>query len=970
MYRYEVLRGDVPLKLFFDVEWPVEGLGDKTESSNKLKLLMQCVQEYGNYHEMFKECIVLDSSRSGKKSYHIIYPNAVFRKIDWDLKHFVLGFVRWLIQDKDLKELTYMKKTKRGEQLRCIVDTAVYTKNRCFRLLGQSKAKDDRPCTKLAPYESDSIVIPEDTLVQSTELLECVHADYIDSLLTSRAPVDGDYKIYPSADKSTVCFRMHKKSGQDKWTSELVVSKKLRRLVVKEDEDILKNLDAEELKQADFTGWFLPVLASLTTAFKDADLIKWMGEEGKVNDKIQSRLSYARQKGSEGNTAVVTCETALAFLKKKHEQVLDMRPDCVLKKPKLQVIEPAESEGWKFVKTGEELKNQLNYRCNADKQSKFERKRTIFISGKMSVGKTKAVLYFAKERLTENAYQHVTYFGPRTALVEQVSKRVEDITLASTVKRRKVVTVRRYYTGMDDDTIEINGLGYREVVYNSNTFHGACINSAAKTPVSPDVVIIDEAVVNVGNMFICSTQSSRRSTKEDAMNEKAIHRDRDIIEAVIERIRNASVVIYIDAAFSQLLMKTLSLIWSTLSPFAIERYSGKERRALQLSLSKAKTKFPHTTFYTDKTCTHNFQVAQDVHLAVYDPGRESGIFTHLHEFTNYQHLKMDIMDSFTSKKPCIIYTSSARTAIELCTMMKSKGLSPAPMMTLVTRESTVRTTGGMDKCLNDMNSSHVVVTSNVMSCGMSFEEQDMFNTAYAVFEFSPYTPPLADMIQLCARVRSISSKTLRYTVISRGSRYYAANDTQNVFDRRREELASSPVCLAFHELNEAEHTDHINMCQQRGYAAACVKKALKAAFTHMKDPTEPPVVPMYTVDPPVNFVSCSSNLPTRGERSRYNNMCRDLPRETTLRLFSRTKRPLTLPRNDLPPEAYHQLQGASYELAQIERKPGSSPSNAVEPVPLKKQKRESLSVSYDPEDSSEAESELETRDEFDCRADI
>ena len=62
--------------------------------------------------------IRLDASRDGKRSYHVIYPNAVFRKIDVDLKTFVLGFVRWLNEDKKLTELTYMKKRVLYEESR------------------------------------------------------------------------------------------------------------------------------------------------------------------------------------------------------------------------------------------------------------------------------------------------------------------------------------------------------------------------------------------------------------------------------------------------------------------------------------------------------------------------------------------------------------------------------------------------------------------------------------------------------------------------------------------------------------------------------------------------------------------------------------------------------------------------------------------------------------------------------------
>ena len=965
IFSLQVLRAESPLRLFFDVEWLVEGFGDDTQASEKLASLLQHVQQYGRGHSMLDDPVVLNASRCGKQSYHIIYPNAVFKTIDVDLKTFVLGFVRWLIEDKKVRGLTYLKQTKRGEQLRCIVDTAVYTKNRCFRMLGQSKATD-KTGTKLAGSNPDSVLIPADTLVQSCDL-KCVHAADIDKLLTYRAPKDGLYPIYPSPDfgnrardKGTVCIKMH--SGQDRRTNELVVCKKLGRLVIKKDQDILDNLDADELKQADFVGWFLPILSSLTASFSDEKLTQWMG--GQTSQKITARLIYARRKGREDKVAVVKCEAGLAFLKKKHVQVVDMRADCMLFQPLLQVVDPAQSKGWGFVKTGQHLKDELNRLCFADKRSTFQRKRAFYISGKMGAGKTGAVLEFAKEKLAGDVYKHVTYFGPRTVLVKQVSERMEAISLASTVNRKKGVIVHRYYTGMDDDAIYLHGVKCRQVQYNNNIFHAACINSAGKTPVNPDLVIVDEAVVDVGNMFICSTQS-RRSRKGDSEIEQAITYDRVMIEAVIERVRNAAVVIYIDAAFTQHIIEAFSLIWSTLKPFNLGRYSGKERRALRTSLGKAKGKDSGMTFRTDRTGRQKFQVAGDVRLAVYDPARETGIFTQLQEFANYQLLKSNIIASLANHKSCIVYTSSSRTATDLMTMVKRKGVSPVPMMTLVTAEF-VKQTKDVEKCINDMNSSVFVAASNVLSCGVSFEQQDMFDTAFAVFEFSPNTPPLADMIQLCARVRSVSSKTLKYTVISRGSKYYASRDSQDVFALRHKELAASPVCVAFHKLNEAEHTDHISMCRQRGYAAVCVRRALTAAFTHIRDPKEAPVVPEYTIVEPL---VAKSNQPTRAEVLRYVDMCRDLPAGTTYQLYQGTKRPVTVTRNDLPAEAY--VQAPFYELAEVEKKNGVS--NAVEPIPSKKQKRDSISEVYDSElaeQSEQSDNELESNDESECRGDI
>lgn len=136
-------------------------------------------------------------------------------------------------------------------------------------------------------------------------------------------------------EKGAVCFKVEENvlPGQDKWTLKLVVPNKLDRLVVKENEDILNNLDADELMDADFTKLFLPVLASLTTAFDDEKLMEWIG--GECDHEMRMWLDSARQKVHEYKVAVVKCEAALAFLKEKHVHVVDIRPDRMLTQPLL-----------------------------------------------------------------------------------------------------------------------------------------------------------------------------------------------------------------------------------------------------------------------------------------------------------------------------------------------------------------------------------------------------------------------------------------------------------------------------------------------------------------------------------------------------------------------------------------------------------------------------------------------------------
>ena len=736
----------------------------------------------------------------------------------------------------------------------------------------------------------------------------------------------------------TVGFKTTGRTQPYLWP-EMAVSKRLPKLYVKTGADILAHIDPDELKQVDWTGVFLPVLISLTTAFSDEDLLHWMG--GHTSHKHRSRLEYAKKKGREDKKAIVKCEAALWFLKRKHVQVCDMRTDCALVERRLQVIEPSVENGWEFVKAGGELKSKIAGMCFRDKQAAFETKRSLFISGKMGVGKTWAILYFAKERLAEYVYKNVTYFGPRTVLVRQVSDRFEGIQLASTVRKRKKVYVDRYYSVMEDDDTGgrryIHGIQTKPYLYNTNFFHAACINSAGKTPLHPDVVIVDEAVVDAGNMFIHSTQSSHRSRNGDERTKEYIQYDREMIENVIVRIKNASIVIYIDAAFTKQLLEAFDQILNTFRPFDPNKFlNSKERKHLKQSVRRAMKKNLNARLYVDDSCTRNLQVTKPVHIAVYDPDKESGVFTQLYEYFDYEQLKSEIMNTILKNESCIVYTSCSRTATYLMTMAKKKAndANHVPMMTLVTAEM-IRTTKDEDKCINDMNSAYLAVASNVLSCGVSFEQQDMFDKAFAIFEFSCFTPPLSDMIQLCARVRSISSKTLHYIVTSKGSRKACPRDKseEDMFALRREELECSPVCLQLHKVNEAEHLDHIDMCKQKGYASVCVKKALQQAFTHVKNPAGPHLVPGYTAVRP--RASVSYQVVSRSETARYQKMCTTLPQETKHCLYAHTKRPIDLPRNDLTGEKFSTMP---FKLAYLKCKGGFMLRDSFEPIPFKKQK--------------------------------
>jgi len=162
---YEVLLPEKTTRLYLDLECPWSA------GVVRVREIVDGVREFAGNRPQFERAIVLQSHRPGTKySYHVIFPDATFADVATDMRFFVLSFVAWMTERYPLVKLFYDKtstsktltktsststnstttstssnstttatvRTKR----KCDVDTRVYTRNRNFRLLGQSKLSD------------------------------------------------------------------------------------------------------------------------------------------------------------------------------------------------------------------------------------------------------------------------------------------------------------------------------------------------------------------------------------------------------------------------------------------------------------------------------------------------------------------------------------------------------------------------------------------------------------------------------------------------------------------------------------------------------------------------------------------------------------------------------------------------------------------------------------------------------------
>ena len=130
---YEVIQNEKASKLYIDLDIK------NTSLSNAQLVLMQIINNIQSFTKLFinYECepIVSEAHSETKKSYHIVFPEIIL----------VNQVQRKIFSDKFSEYLP--------ENIRQFFDKSVYSKNRCYRLLGSSKYGQERP---LEPFNNHS----------------------------------------------------------------------------------------------------------------------------------------------------------------------------------------------------------------------------------------------------------------------------------------------------------------------------------------------------------------------------------------------------------------------------------------------------------------------------------------------------------------------------------------------------------------------------------------------------------------------------------------------------------------------------------------------------------------------------------------------------------------------------------------------------------------------------------------------
>jgi len=135
---YEIIPENKNIKCYFDLE--IEDTNrekDETRLNKFIKILIKEIKTRYDIKITKKDICILESSKKDKMSYHLIIKNKIyFRELE-DHKNFSKNLEKVIEKEKDL---TYIKECKNNQtEKRSLIDTCVYSKNRNFRLVNQSK---------------------------------------------------------------------------------------------------------------------------------------------------------------------------------------------------------------------------------------------------------------------------------------------------------------------------------------------------------------------------------------------------------------------------------------------------------------------------------------------------------------------------------------------------------------------------------------------------------------------------------------------------------------------------------------------------------------------------------------------------------------------------------------------------------------------------------------------------------------
>lgn len=156
------------------------------------------------------------------------------------------------------------------------------------------------------------------------------------------------------------------------------------------------------------------------------------------------------------------------------------------------------------------------------------------------------------------------------------------------------------------------------------------------------------------------------------------------------------------------------------------------------------------------------------------------------------------------------------------------------------------TTSTKDGCLDQWkNETKVAITTTILGAGVSIEKSEWFDAAYLYIEIGSKLSPLADMIQLSARARSIKSKSLHYS--SRSVSFAASTDICKDQMTKKSEIATmlGKGTTGVNQFHACQVQTNKIMSTDLAYNICTTREHLLAAHSWYNEYTDDYVPPKY-----------------------------------------------------------------------------------------------------------------------------
>ncbi len=489
-HLYELIPPEVERCLYFDIEWY-----GNNDSGSAMKKLLNVWNDFSAFVSQYQSNITIpfndlsvytstrfdESSSQWKNSFHITCDRYRFSNLE-KMRHLLKHFKRYCIHVG-------------GDTLK-VIDWAVYTSWRAWRLPGQSKMGLDGssggvPFTKCSEHDADFIALPKarDDAIDLSDIVA-----HLPQLKTWPRILPSDNAMANARKKRKVSGATMNCSAALAGFSESTSAtpSRITSLVITSIQDALKSLDADDLRNNNH-GEYINCLVDLVRnrdiyGISKDDILAWMNR----SDADVAEMEYERAIVSE-------------FEKAKH-------PGQMFVKYLKRVVTFLNDQYFQYLYTPSKEEKSLYTTCNAgctmvadDLVDKICRTSscTMILTGEMGSGKTRAMMLSCKRLMERQPNAKILWLVGRVSLTNETFDRFRKIH-------------------------KMNVWHYRD----SNTFppprgvYIYCVNSLSSLCDHLDkfdVLIVDEFTTTINNLnptMICNTKSlsSLRSKFTDVVH--------------------------------------------------------------------------------------------------------------------------------------------------------------------------------------------------------------------------------------------------------------------------------------------------------------------------------------------------------------------------------------------------------------------------------------------------------------------